>query len=103
MRRRNKPRNWRPVTLTTIIYRIMFGRLSQVIMDFESRPNRTILSMAQKVLVPRIKGCGEHIAVANIAINRTIITEKILYMMALDMKNAFGSVSHKQFENNLVK
>jgi hypothetical protein len=32
------PGNWRPITLTSIIHRIVFGRLSQVIMDFESRP-----------------------------------------------------------------
>jgi hypothetical protein len=93
--------NWRPIILTSIIYRIVFGRLSQVIMDFESRPKRTILSMAQKGFIPRINGCGEHIAVANMAINRAMTTGKILYMMALDMKDAFGSVSHKQLENNL--
>jgi hypothetical protein len=57
------PGNWRPITLTSIIYRIVFGRLSQVIMVFENRPKRTILSMAQKVFVRRINVCGEHIAV----------------------------------------
>jgi hypothetical protein len=70
-------------------------------MDFESRPKRTILSMAQKGFVPRINGCGEHVAIANMAINRAMTSGNILYMMALDMKDAFGSVSHKQLNNNL--
>jgi hypothetical protein len=70
-------------------------------MDFENRPKRTILSLVQKGFVPRINGCGEHIAVANIAINRAMTTGKILDMMALDMKDPFGSVSHKYLENNL--
>jgi hypothetical protein len=57
--------------------------------------------MAQKGFVPRINGCGEHVAMANMAINRAMTTGNILYMMALDMKDAFGSVSHKQLNNNL--
>jgi hypothetical protein len=97
----NNPGNWRPITLTSILYRIIFGRISQAIMDFESRPKRTILSMAQKGFVPRINGCGEHVAMANMAINRAMTSGNILYMMALDMKDAFGSVSHKQLNNNL--
>jgi hypothetical protein len=70
-------------------------------MDFDGRPKRIILSMAQKGFVPRINGCGEHVAMANMAINRAMTTGNILYMMALDMKDSFGSVSHKQLNNNL--
>jgi hypothetical protein len=36
----NNPGNWRPITLTSIIYRVIFGRISQVIMDMEDRPNK---------------------------------------------------------------
>jgi hypothetical protein len=70
-------------------------------MDFESRPKRTILSMTQKRLVPRINECGEHVAIANMSIYRGMTTGKILYLMALDMKDAFGSISHMQLRNNL--
>jgi energy-converting hydrogenase Eha subunit C len=92
--------NWRPITLVSIIYNIVFGRISQVILDFESRPKRIILSMAQKGFVTRINGCGEQIAIANMAINPAMTSRNILYMMALDMRDEFGSVSHKQLENN---
>jgi ribosomal protein S8E len=52
--------------------------------------------MSQKGFVPRINGCGEHMAIAKMAINRAMTTGKTLWMMALDMKDANGSVSHKQ-------
>jgi hypothetical protein len=97
----NNPGKWRPITLTSILYGIFFGRISQAIMDFEGRPKRTILSMAQKGFVPRINGCGEYVAMVNLAINRAMTIGKILYMMALDMKGAIGWVSHKQLRNNL--
>jgi hypothetical protein len=43
----SNPGNWRPITLTSVIYRVIFGRISQVIMDMEDRPNkRTILSIS---------------------------------------------------------
>jgi hypothetical protein len=57
--------------------------------------------MAQKGFVPQINGCGEHVAIVNMAINRAMTTGNILYMMALDMKDAFGSVLHMQLRNNL--
>jgi hypothetical protein len=62
---------------------------------------RGLLSLSQKGFVPRVNGCGEHIAVANMAINRAVTTRKVLYMLALDMRDAFGSVSHVQLRNNL--
>jgi hypothetical protein len=70
-------------------------------MDFESRPKRTILSMAQRGFVPRINGCGEHVAMVNMAINRAMTTGSILDMTALDMKDTFDSLSHKQLRNNV--
>jgi hypothetical protein len=46
--------------------------------------------MAQKDFFPRINGRGEHVSFANMVINREMTTGNVLYMMALDMKNAFG-------------
>jgi hypothetical protein len=58
------------------------------------RSEEGLLSLSQKGFVPRVNGCGEHIAVANMVINRAMTTRKVLYMLALDMLDAFGSVSH---------
>jgi hypothetical protein len=57
--------------------------------------------MSQKGFVPHLNGCGEHIAVANMIIYRAITTHETLFMLALDMPDSFGSVSHIQLKNNL--
>jgi hypothetical protein len=62
---------------------------------------RGLLSMSQKGFIPRINGCGEHISLANMAINRAMTEHRILYILALHMCDAFGSVSHMQLKNNL--
>jgi hypothetical protein len=65
----NDPGNWRPITLTSVIYRIIFGRIAQVMMSNENRSvRRGLLSLSQKDFVPKVNGCGKHIAVANMAI-----------------------------------
>jgi hypothetical protein len=98
----NDPGNWRPITLTSVVYRIIFGRISQCLMQFEnSTIKRGLLNMSQKGFIPRINGCGEHISLANMAINRAMTEHRILYILALDMRDAFGSVSHMQLKNNL--
>jgi hypothetical protein len=98
----NDPRNWRPITLTSVIYRIIFGRISQSILQFENRSiKRSLLSMSQKGIIPRVNGCGEHISLFNMAINRAMTERRTLYILALDMRDAFGSVSHSQLHNNL--
>jgi hypothetical protein len=95
----NDPGNWPSITLTSVIYRIIFGRISQCLMQFENRSiKRGLLSMSQKGFIPRINGCGEHISLANMAINRAITERRILYILALDMRDAFGSVSHMQLK-----
>jgi hypothetical protein len=100
----NDPGNWCPITLTSVVYGIIFGRISQCLMQFEKRTiKRGLLSMNQKGFIPRINGCGGHISLANMAINRAIAEPRILYICALDMRDAFGSVSHMQLTNNLSK
>jgi hypothetical protein len=42
--------NWSPIRLTSVIYRVHLGRLSQAIMDFECKPKRTILSWYREAL-----------------------------------------------------
>jgi hypothetical protein len=51
----NDPGNWRPITLTSVVYRIIFGRISQSLLQFENRSiKRSILIMSQKCFVPRV-------------------------------------------------
>jgi hypothetical protein len=57
---------------------------------------RGFLSISQIGFVPRVNGCSEHIAVANMAINSSMTTHQTLFILALDMCDAFGSISHVQ-------
>jgi hypothetical protein len=50
------PANYRPITLTSILYRIIFGRISQEMMGFEDRDKgKSVFSLQQKGFVPRIQ------------------------------------------------
>jgi hypothetical protein len=48
-----------------------------------------------------VNRCVKYITIANIAINPTMTTHKVLYMLALNMRDAFGPVSHVRLRNNL--
>jgi hypothetical protein len=97
------PANYRPITLTSILYRIIFGRISQEMMGFEDRTRgKTVFSLQQKGFVPRISGCVQHTYMANMVINRAMTEMRNLYIVAIDMKDAFGSVSHRLLEHNLM-
>jgi hypothetical protein len=55
----NDPGNWRSITLISVIYRIIFGRIAQVMMANENRlVGRGRLSMFQKGFVTSVNGCG---------------------------------------------
>jgi hypothetical protein len=90
---REEPINWRPITLTSIFYRIIFGRISQAIMKFDDRKGKTVFSHSQKGFVPRISGCSQHITQASIAINLAKIRKNDIYILAIDLRDAFGSCS----------
>jgi hypothetical protein len=62
---------------------------------------RGLLSLSQKRFCSKGQWGGEHIAIANMAINRAITTRKVLDILALNMSDAFGSASPVQLRNNL--
>jgi hypothetical protein len=70
-------------------------------MGFEDREKGKSFFSLQKGFVPRISGCGQHTYMANMAINRALSKRRELYIIAIDMKDAFGSVSHRLLEHNL--
>jgi hypothetical protein len=100
----NDAANWKPITLISILYRIIFGWISQVMMAFEDRKEKkTVFSLQQKGFVPRINGCEQHAYMANLANNRIMTERKLQYILVLDMRDAFGSVSHRLLEHNLIR
>jgi hypothetical protein len=67
----NDPGNWRPITLASIIYGIIFGRISQVMMSKENRlVRKSFLSFWQSCFIPRINECRKYIDATNMAIIR---------------------------------
>jgi hypothetical protein len=93
--------NWSPITLTSILYRILFGRLTQeILLIMNPKIGDSLFDKAQKGFVPGVSGCTEHIAQANMAMNIANSNRRGLYILAIDLKDAFGSVSHKLLENN---
>jgi hypothetical protein len=55
---------------------------------------RGLLSMSQMGFVPSVNNCDELIGLASMVITRAMTTPKILYILPLDVWNAFGSLSH---------
>jgi hypothetical protein len=74
---------------------ITVGRIIQVEASFENRSERGgTLSPSQKGFIPNVNWCGEH---------RAMTERRPLYMLALDMRDVFGPVSHVQLRNNLTQ
>jgi hypothetical protein len=97
----NDLRNWKSITLQSIVYRIIVGRIALVMTFVEYRSiKRGILPLPQKGFVPGVNGCGEHIELANMTVNRAITLRTILLMLTFVMRNPFGSASHLHFRND---
>jgi hypothetical protein len=42
--------NWTPITLTSVLYRNIFGRISREFMRFDDKNGKTIFAINKKVL-----------------------------------------------------
>jgi hypothetical protein len=72
---KNLPQNWRLITLTNILDRIMFGRIAdyfQLIHKKKSVKGEGIVFKKYKRFIKNINGCCKHIARINFLINRAI-------------------------------
>jgi hypothetical protein len=101
---KDQPGNWRPITLTNIMYRIIFGRIAEYVQHVNKRYTQDgngIVSKEQKGFIKNVKGCCEHGSKVNYLIAEAMAKKKKLYLAALDCKDAFGSISHQILEKNL--
>jgi hypothetical protein len=65
---KDKPGNWRPITLTSILYRIVFGKIAeyfQFIHKRKTHDGNEIVCYEQKGFIKNINGCCEHSAKLN--------------------------------------
>jgi hypothetical protein len=89
---KNDPANWRPITITNVIYRIIFCRIAQSIHKIHEKNNIPICDPDQKGFVLKCACCMEH---------TTIVNKKPMYILSLDLRDAFGSIHHDLIESNL--
>ncbi|GMO19738.1 MAG: hypothetical protein Ta2E_10790 [Mycoplasmoidaceae bacterium] len=98
----NDLRNWRPITITSIVYRIVFCRINQSAHWIHKMNNLNICDKSQKGFIPGKSGCIEHTAIANAIINDAVNNKKTLIIASLDLRDAFGSVPHNLIERNIT-
>jgi hypothetical protein len=62
-----------------------------------------IVSEEQKCFIPGKAGCLEHCYMVNMMMDDAISFRKEFYIVALDFKDAFGSVPHDLLRYNFTK
>jgi hypothetical protein len=97
---REDPGNWRPISLTSVLYRAIMARFSKALFKIHERV--PIVSLNQKGFVPGISGCAEHAARANSVIHHANLHHRSIFIVALDLKDAFGSIPHQLIKRNMI-
>jgi len=87
----NKPENWRPIGITSTVYRIFTCSIARSITNINRKT--PIFNDAQKGFISG-NGCSEHITILNELCYNATRTESEIHLMAIDFSNAFGSVPH---------
>jgi hypothetical protein len=65
---RTDPGNWRPITITSVLYRIIFCRIADALDTVHEEGGINICDKEQKGFIPKRAGCVEHAAVINVLI-----------------------------------
>jgi hypothetical protein len=93
------PTNWRPITITSYVYRIFTSMISEFIQQHIHKcGRRKIFSASQKGFVMGIQGCMEHAVLTREMIAHAKRHKKNLFMVQIDFSNAFGSVPQKMID-----
>jgi hypothetical protein len=99
---RSNPGNWRPITVASVIYRAIFCRIAQALHEAHEVQGISMFDIEQKGFVPGRASCVEHAALANAIINDAVEKKKQLYILSLDLKDAFGSIPRDLIEEILT-
>ena len=84
--------NWRPISISNCNYRIMTVILANCILHMNKR--RNIMESVQKGFVDGVSGCIENALTVSELFADARRRHRDLIVVALDFKNAFGSVDH---------
>jgi hypothetical protein len=81
---KDEPSNWRPISLTSVIYRIIMNQFSNFLQD-ESNFDE-IADKGQKGFIKNIEGCAEHAATINYLIGYENTHKKSLFVATLEFE-----------------
>ena len=87
----SQPNNWHPISLQPTIYKIYVAILARWLASWAI--DRKIISSAQKGFLP-YEGCADHSFLLRSVFEDSKRRQKSLRVIWLDLKNAFGSVTH---------
>ena len=85
------PANWRPISLQPTVYKIFAAAMAKHLASWAIGEGK--ISSTQKGFLP-MEGCAEHCFLMESLICDAKRRRKDLRILWLDLKNAFGSVSH---------
>ena len=90
----NDLKNWRPLTIASCLYRTWTCALASCIQDI-NRTNSKLFDDNQKGFIRHKDGCLEHSNMITESICDANRNNKDIYVAALDLRDAFGSVPHE--------
>jgi hypothetical protein len=89
------PKNWRPITITSCLYRLFMAlNASFIQLKMHKQDNIRVFSNSQKGFVAGVPGCMEHAVLTRELLAHAITQKRDLHMIQIDFSNAFGSVPH---------
>ena len=89
----SEPKNWRPVSITSTMYRILTAHIAGIIM--KQNEINTIFHKSQRGFVGGGSGTSDHINMLNELLYRSRRINEECVLTAIDLTNAFGSVPHQ--------
>ena len=88
----HEPRNWRPITITSTAYRVIMCLISRAMQSLNA--SKRFVNDQQHGFTKTPNGAMMHIATVNELIKHADRAKTAVYIMSVDLRDAFGSVSH---------
>jgi hypothetical protein len=96
------PSNWRPITITSCLYRLYMAMNATFMqMKMHKQDNIRIFSDSQKGFVAGVPGCIEHAVITRELMAHAGHNKRDLHMIQIDFTNAFWSVPHGLIAYNM--
>jgi hypothetical protein len=94
-------KNWRPITINSILYRIILWRIAQMTNFIHKINGKLLYDKGQKGFLPGRAGCVEHSAISNGIISDEVKRKNDIFIASLDLRDAFGSFQQCLIERNM--